>query len=205
MAPLPPVPGVVKCQVLGSLTGIPIATVFHLGYTGSGLTGLQCEEIAQIMEGSWAAHLQPQFCTNATWDTWIATDLISDTGSQGILEAASTGALTGPPVPNNVQLVISKAIARRYRGGRPRTYLPALPASELISQTHWADAFAVTMANAWAAFINQIVHDVSLPFLTSEVCVHYVKNDLPLPAPLVDATQGAVGRTLIGTLRRRLT
>lgn len=205
MAPLPPVPGVCKVALTGTLDLIPIATVFHMGYQGPPPTGQTLEAAAQETMDQWNAYLIAHMCNTTVYQLATWTDLSSETGAVGVFEQTLTGAASGVAVPNSVQLVVSKAIARRYRGGRPRTYIPGLPSTQLVSQTTWASAFAVTIADAWSTFISGISGSVSVPFTTGEVCVHYVKNGLPLPAPLVDSTHGATARTLVGTLRRRLT
>jgi hypothetical protein len=138
-------------------------------------------------------------------DTWVCTDLSSETGSAGIFESIVNGASAGTAVPNQVQLVISKAIGRRYRGGHPRTYFPGLNEAFLDTPTHWNAQHAVDVANGWTAMIGGITGNPSTPKITGEVCVHYIKNGAPLAFPLVDSTVGAIGRTLVGTLRDRLT
>lgn len=205
MPALPPVPGVIKVALTGTLDLVEIATVFHMGYQGAPPTGQALEVAANTILDQWNTHMVVHMCNTTVYQLCTVTDLSSETGAVAVFEETMTGGAAGTAVPNNVQLVISKAIARRYRGGRPRTYIPGLPEAQLVSQTHWGSAFAVTIADAWAAFIQSITQSAGVPFTYGEVCVHYVKNDQPLVVPLVDATVGATARTLIGTLRRRLT
>lgn len=205
MGALPPVPGVYRCTATGHLAGIPIATVFHLGYTGPPPTGQQALEVATGIGNSWSAHISPLQCSDVVMDTFTATDLSSETGADAVFEVTCTGSASGSPVPNQVQMVISKPLARRYRGGHPRTYLPGFPTADLASPTQWLSTASTNAANHWATFILGIISAPGVQNVANEVVVHYVKDHLPLPVPLVDAFVGATASTLIGTLRRRLT
>lgn len=205
MAALPPVPGVVRVAMTGVLDLIPIATIFHMGYTGSPPSGTAVLGFSDAVASNWGTFVNAHLCNTCSYDTFTVTDLSSETGAEGIFEASHVGGASGVAVPNSVQLVISKAIARRYRGGHPRTYICGLPSTGLLDQTHWQTPFAIGIANAWSTFIQGLIGTVSFPAVSAEVCVHYIKNKEPLAFPLVDATQGAVGRALMGTQRRRLT
>lgn len=201
----PPVPQVIKVVMDGNSAGIPIATVFHLGYSGPPPTGQTMLAVATAVMNGWENQIAPLVVNSCGWDQCTCTDLSSETGAQAIFEKSVVGGHAGPAVPNNVELVLSKAIGRRYRGGRPRTYLPGLPESDLLDPTHWTDSSAIAAGNSWSNMIAQIVGDSGLSNIIGEVVVHYVKNGTLLEFPLVDSIAGAVGRTLVGTLRRRLT
>lgn len=205
MPALPPVPGVIRCSVEGTLAGIPVANVFHLGYTGSPPSGQSLQQVALGMANAWSAHIAPLQCSDYIGQLWTATDLSSETGAEELLEQTVPGTAAGPPTPNNAAMVISKAVARRYRGGHPRTYLAGFPQSDMADGAHWTAAVATNAGQHWSQFISQILTSPGVPSLASEVVVHYIKNGLPLPAPLVDAFVGAIGRQVIGSMRRRLT
>lgn len=204
MAATPPVPGVVKCVLQGVCAAIPVANVFHMGYTGQPPTGAQCDGLAQVMANSYAANLVPHLSSDMVMNFFQVIDLSSEVGSAAVIEVSHPGGISGQAAPNNCAVVISKEIARRYRGGHPRTYICGGLQSQINTETTWNASYATQMANAWAAFIQGMIGTVSWPQVLEEVVVHYVKNHLPLANPLVDATVGAVARTTLGTMRRRL-
>lgn len=205
MPSLPPVPGVVKCVVSGTLDAIAIANVFHMGYNGQPPTGTQALGLATNMHAAWGASMAPHISVSQTMNLFQVFDLSSQVGSAADFQGAVPGTVSGPAVQNQVCMVLSKAIGRRYRGGHPRTYLGGMPTSYLQDQRTWNANSAALVAQSWAQFIQSLVGTTSWPGVTGEVVVHYHANHLPLNPPTVDSTQGAVANLVLGTQRRRLT
>ena len=114
----------------------------------------------------------------------------------------------------------SMKIARRYRGGKPRTYLPIGGAGKLQDAQTWTSAFVADIQAA----LNQIIADIAVTAsggcaLGNLVNVSYyegfVSSQNPITlrwrtipkqrtaGPLVDPVTSWVAETRIGSQRRR--
>lgn len=205
MAAFRPVPGVLKLVQSGTLSGVPIANVFHIAYSGTPITGQQALAVATQHASAYGNQIAPLVAVDCIMGLFEVFDLSAETAASAIFEANHPGAITGALCPNNAAMVISKAVGRRYRGGHPRTYLAGFPSADLLQGNEWTAQKAADAGNAWSNMVNQIVDLSGVPGLLGEAVVHYTKDHLPLPNPLVDLVVGGIGRQLVGSMRRRLT
>lgn len=85
-----------------------------------------------------------------------ATCLTSPTAAQAIVTGDGAAGVGSVAVPNGVALVISFKIGRRYRGGHPRVYIPAMPQAALSGPNAWSTSTISAVKAAWIAFMNDV-------------------------------------------------
>jgi hypothetical protein len=69
---------------------------------------------------------------------------------------AFTGTNAGTPTPAQVATNVEFNIARRYRGGKPRMFLPPPAISNQADSSHWSSAFVTGVNTDVAAFFAAI-------------------------------------------------
>lgn len=125
------VPGVAQARVTGTVSGHPWNAVWHYKIVsgGSWTTG-QLGTLTQQIMLSWASRLAVVFPASAIIDSVEAVDLGVTQPAAGASSHAPVSGTAGGPEPapqltTNVKFLISS----RYRGGHPRTALPAMAQS----------------------------------------------------------------------------
>lgn len=201
--PLPPVPGGVRVEVVGSIAAIPVVNFFHVHYAGSPPGQADLHNFCLLVGDSWIANFMPLLCQDYTLLSVDATDISSITGATGTETFSQLGSVTTPVSSNNVALVVSWKANTRYRGGHPRTYFSGLPAASSNGPAFWD---AVVVGN-WATAAQKFLSDVNAAGLgaggqSSLVCVHYFRHHLLLSPPEVEPITG-VGVSLKKRSQRR--
>jgi hypothetical protein len=129
-------------------------------------------------------------------------DLSSDMGGEGTGGPATNGTRTGAHLSPATSVVISKHVARHYRGGHPRSYLP-LGVSADLNFGRWDSTFVNTCKTAWSDFISDCTSDGTGCAITGEISVSYVHAGAPRVTPQKDPILSYTASTLIGSQRRR--
>lgn len=159
MPALPPVPAVIRADVLYELgSDIDALTRLHIGYSGTPPIDATCVALAGLLNIIFGA----EFGTYMTPGNKIlgvrVTDLSSPTGGQGESLSTTNGSYSSGVVPAGVSLLANMTIQRRYRGGKPRSYLPLGGSVGLTSQSLWDPTF---LANVQAA-LNACIADIAV-------------------------------------------
>lgn len=218
MPALPDVPNVLKAQLQWSVSGdIDIATGLFFSYSGTAPNNANALSLAATIYAAYAAN-------NALWDgdTSITgvkvTDLSSSSGGVGEHAASTAGGLT-EPLSGATCLLVNYQIARRYRGGRPRSYLPWGDATKLGNRQTW-DASFITAATSAITDSNASIIGASAggTTITNHVNVSYYEGftlvtspttgrgrNVPnlRSSPLVDTVSGFACSTRVANQRRR--
>lgn len=85
------------------------------------------------------------------------TDLTSSTAPQILNSNGATGGAGASPNPAGTALVVRYHIARRYRGGHPRVYLPGTRATGLTTPTQWDATYLANFVAAFVTYLNACV------------------------------------------------
>lgn len=159
MPPLPAVPGVVEVKlVYTEAEDINTINRFFLHYGGLGPTAAQLASFANTtVSNSWGASLGGQTNTNTSLTRVQVTDLSGPSAAQGEWDGAVAGTKAGAALSASACAVIQLKIARRYRGGHPRQYLPGRTVTDLTDSQRWSPAFIAAMKTAYDAFITFVV------------------------------------------------
>jgi hypothetical protein len=147
------------------------------------------------------------------------TDLSSPSAGVGEWAGSHAGTRSGSILPVGVCVVLNKEIARRYRGGKPRQYLPYGTDSDLSGASRFTSAFTSDLVTAWDGFQGTLSGTAVGPAtITNEVNVSYydgftvvtnpstgrARNKPTLRAtPLVDSVLEYSASEVPGSQRRR--
>lgn len=157
--------------------------------------------------------------SNIFFQEVTAVDLSSDTGEEGIHTGTVEGSDTGT-VPEDVCINMQFDIGRRYRGGKPRIYLPPAGSDSLADDKSWSSALVAAASGAWTTFFTAILADTYATFSPQRhVNVSYYKGftvfttpsgrarNIPTlrSSPVVDPVESHTVRELVGSQRRRRT
>src|SRR5208282_1521672 len=129
----------------------------YFGYSGSAPTGPNCVTLASDMAAAWASHISPIMGSNVVLNEVDVLDIATDSGASGQWSGSDAGGNSAPFLPWNVATNVEFGIGRRYRGGKPRMYLPPLTASGLADQRSWNSGSVTSVNTGVAAFFAEIV------------------------------------------------
>lgn len=153
MAPLPTVPNALRADFRWSTSGdTDLLTHVFFKYSGGAPNATDCANFASDLVTAMEAEFG-QWSAAVTLTECVVTDLSSHTGGQGSSSAAATGGITESPLSAGTCLLINFNIARRYRGGKPRVYLPWGASSTLTDRRDWSGTFLSDCDTSWTDFI----------------------------------------------------
>jgi hypothetical protein len=218
---LPVVPNVVRVDVLFTVgSDLNAMDRLHVEYTGGAPSSADCVALAAALYIIFAAELCPYMNANNYLTGVRVTDLSSATGGQGEHIQSTIGAEAPDDIGANSTALVSMRIARRYRGGKPRTYFPLGGFAEMLSPQKWLTTFVTAVQasmDAIRADIAVTTHGTTI--LTTLCSVSYyhgftvVTNPITGRArnvptvravPLVDTCIGWIMEQTIASQRRRL-
>jgi hypothetical protein len=217
---LPPVPGVVRIDFTQhAAQDLDIITRIYMAYTGTAPTDAQLDTFAGLCDSHWNGDLAAFANPVVSLVGVEVIDLSTPTSAIGADSTVRLGTRAGAPNAGGVALLVNHKIARRYRGGKPRSYWPFLNASDLTDEQTWDAATLASFDAAYASFITSIKGSVWVGgTLTGQVNVSYyegfasVQNPVtmrwrniatPRALPLVDAIVTSSANTKPGSQRRR--
>jgi hypothetical protein len=150
-------------------------------------------------------------------------DLSSSMAAEGSWSGSIAGANAAHDMPLDIALLQNFTIARRYRGGKCRTYWPfGTPGNLNADDVTWTAAFLATAATAWTNFYNgvQALTGIGITSLTHVNVSYYhgfasVQNPVTkrwrnIPTPVAgpvtpDLITGNTFRPEVSQQRRRRT
>lgn len=212
MAPLPPAPGVARIRFSGFDTtsgSTGGCRVFVTNGSDGGYSDADVATIAVAMlapsTGVLTNSLVPMQSTAWEWSTVIVEDLTSDTAPSFEQSGAIHGTYAQPALPPQCAVALSWQIARRYRGGKPRTYIPSIPTSAVDGEgtARLSSAYMTIAETAAAAFITELLGVAGLTHDIQLCNVSYFTALSPRISPVVDVVQSSVVHGRLDSQRRR--
>jgi hypothetical protein len=219
MPALAPVPSVVKL-VMKYTYSLDTDVVNHLffKYSGTGPANADLNTWLAAVQAAWISDLQSYISADVTLDELTATDLTSPTAGIGSKLVNANGLRGGPPVPAGTAFLFNYEIQRRYRGGKPRTYVPLGVSSDVLDGQDWTSTFHANALSGWTAFIAGCkAAPMGAATISDQVNVGYyhgftvfmtpsgrAKNiSTPLATPHVDPVVAITAGTRFASQRRR--
>jgi hypothetical protein len=198
---------VVKVELLWTQNAVPAANILHASYTGGAPSPTDCNAIAELIGAAWWTDALRAFYSNFTTFVGVrVTDLATDTGSVGESFENTTGTIDLFGVGAQMCMMVNYSIARRYRGGHPRTYYPGPAGSHLDTPQNWDSDVISAMETAVAALYGVLDTAASgTTDLSGQVCVSYQDGDAWRVDNLVESITEAIVSGAVRTQRRRLT
>jgi hypothetical protein len=155
MPPLPPVPGLIRCQ-LDFLVGVDAAaqTAWHVLYTGGPPSAVDMAFFASTLEASAGAHLASVMHPDTSLESVFLLDLSSSSAFSGEAAGPVVGTRSGGQLPANTAVLANYPIGRRYRGGKPRGYWPIGTSTDLDTRQTWLSGSVTAFETAIVDTIN---------------------------------------------------
>lgn len=191
MPPLPLVPNVVKIrQRFGIGVDLDCLVVWHMQYTGGPPSDADCAAMAATINGHMIADLESLISTGRSIIGADVTDLSSATGGFGESATTAAGTRTGGELGAAVCMLVSQPIARRYRGGKPRSYWPFGSGTDINNGNRWGSGFTTTVLAALETYLGHletVTHGTTA--LTTLVSVSYYQGFTPVTNPVTGRTK----------------
>ncbi len=208
MPPLPAAPQIVEVHVNGLINSIQWTNIFHLQYTGGAPTVAQLDTLSGAVLSAWATNFGPVVNTGVSCTSAISTDLTNAAAAQGSASATTVGSRAGTALSNAQSVVISWKVNMRWRGGHPRTYLPATVSSDIVSGRLFSDTY-VTLVNTNASTFRTSVNALTSGATTYKMVllrrtINKVAQDPPIPLTItgnlvdhrIDSQRDRMGKDL---------
>lgn len=222
MATLPTVSGVVaivhKWQV-----GEDVLSTTKV-YASTSSTGMSQTALAALANsiGSSFSSVVPSCCSpQVTHKEVDVIDLSSSAQTTGTFQTGYVGTRTGGMLPAMAAFLVNYKIARRYRGGKPRSYLPLGTVTDLADAQTWSTS--ALGAGLWTPFNTkwngQFTLTATGAVLTGQVNVSYHSGSTYVAVgtsgrtrrvatlratPVVDTILSTAPATKLGSQRKRM-
>lgn len=202
-----PTPGVLRVRVKSVWNNISCGNRFFVQY-GSGAGGASAADLsafAAAFESAYHTRFGPFLASNTKLTEVVVEDQTSDTAPSASWSGsvAMTGA-TADPINSATCAVVSWGLGRRYRGGKPRTYLGPV-AGGIENTNNFTATECVTIATAAVNFQTDVggmgQPTIDLPVLGA---VSYTNNKAKRSVGLFEPFTNVRVNQRMGTQRRRL-
>lgn len=218
--PLPDVPCVRVRLIYNEGAPAESGNRFYLSYTGSAPSGANCATLAGDVAAAFATDLAPLIDGTYALEEVDVLDIATDSGLSGQWTGSHAGGKTGASLSANAATNVEFGIARRYRGGKPRFYLPPSTSPDLTSVTHWSSTFVGDVSTGVASFFAALeALSVGSMGTLQHVNLSYFKGFTNVTTPsgreravptyrataLHDNITGYFAKAVVGSQRRRRT
>lgn len=206
MQVLPPVANTGKVSIQWVLDlNTTAESILYFNYSGGPPSTANCQGLAAGVQAAAVVRFKPLLQAVNKIGLVTFQDIASSSGNEGQGGSTTGGTRTGNSNPASTCIVMNHSIAQRYRGGKPRTYAPFGVDADQNTTGTWTSAFVGTCNTAWANFITDCLAVSSGPnSLTQYIAVSYYHDDALRATPVQYPITQTLGRTRIGTQRRRL-
>ena len=205
MPPLPDAPGVMKFAFDGNTTSSSLwSVIIHWAYTGS-----PPDESDATDTATYAYNEFTQIMTNVTSDFTLTqctmTPLDNNMTNVGTYVHATQGGLAEEgTMTAQTAVLVNYTIAARWRGGRPRSFMPPMGAAQLNNTSYWhSEDLANYQDNLTTFFSNLQGHNQGAITLGLPGCLSYISGGEPRTPPVFYPFTGMEASINIGSMRRR--
>jgi hypothetical protein len=191
---------------------------FFLSYSGAAPTAGNCITLAGDIAALWNTDLAPIIVSNFSLTEVDVQDIATDSGASGQWTGSHPGSFSGLEIPFSAANNVEYGISRRYRGGKPRMFLPPPSQSAMATGGQWTDTFLTDVTNQVPAFFSGVeALTVGSMGTLDHVNLSYYKGftnvtnssgrERAVPtyraAALVDTVESYIPKREIGSQRRR--
>lgn len=135
----------------------------HFKYAGGVPTVTNLNSLATQIRIAWTNRLAPQTVPGYALSGVVVTDIASATGAQGVDSVRVNGTSAHATMSAATCALLNHSIARRYKGGKPRTYLPSLGQDDLANASTWSGASQAALQTAFGLFVADVNAATSAP------------------------------------------
>ncbi len=129
----------------------------HCKWSGTTPSNATCALIATDLTTAFQSKLRSLLSSHNALLAIEVTDLTSPTGGSGSDIATMTGTRGGTALPGMVAALVNQPFARRYRGGKSRTYWPFLVVEDLLTEQHWLAVTITEVDTQFQLFADDVV------------------------------------------------
>lgn len=156
VVPLPASP-CMRVRLLYTQTdGFDAGSRFYLGYSGAAPTSGNCATLASDIAGLWNTDLVDLVGSEFALSEVDVLDIATDSGNSGVWTGSHSGGATGAQVPSQCATNLEFDIGRRYRGGKPRMFLPPSNAAAQQDAGHWTADFVADVNSQFGTFMTAV-------------------------------------------------
>lgn len=218
--PVPTPSGVVRAIMgFAPSTDANVRSRFDMAYGGADPSPSDLVSYAALVSGAFGTHLAALLTSSDALEYVEAIDLQDPSTTAGVYSTAVAGTRSGTQVPLSVTACINFTPDRRYRGSKPKIFLPFGTDSDVNNPDTWTSTFKTATDSAWSAFIAELAGStVGSMTLGGQVCVSYYSGTeanpnpkgrlqrIPVPrtTPLVQPITNHGLNLIFGAQRRRL-
>jgi hypothetical protein len=154
---LPLVPGVIEVGLHWQVgEDVNAVSRLHFSATPTPFVTADLNTMATAVRTAFATNLAARMSGFNKLDHVTCLDLGSAAGTQGLDGTAVSGTEAGSCPVASMCVLINHKIARRYRGGKPRTYLPFGLGGDLTDPQTWSSTYVTNVQTGWTAFLAAI-------------------------------------------------
>lgn len=186
-----------RARFVGNLNGNNAGFRVFLQPAGAGpYAAVDLAAIAQDLFTLWNSDMSPHVSNAYQLTEVILDDLSTAAGLSGSYSGSSSGSLGGQLVSAETCVLMNYTDgAVRYRGGKPRTYLPSMTSNQLASSIAWHASDAASYQSAfgtWFGHINALSNGTIVNPLHSSVHWHGPANTnvYPVGTPYLITSYG---------------
>lgn len=128
----------------------------YFSYSGSAPTAGNCATIASDVAAAWNTDIAPLTANNYALVEVDVLDIATDSGLSGQWTGSHSGSRSGTTLPVQCATNVEFGISRRYRGGKPRCFLPPGVAADLVDEGTWGTSFISTAGTGFSSFAAAI-------------------------------------------------
>lgn len=221
MPPLPDVPQVVRVSLKFSYgSDLDVLPRFYFEYDDAAPTNAGLVTMATAIESSFVSNMEAAMTPLVTWTEVECVDLTTPDSAVGSYSFSHQGTRSGGELTANDCVLVNSTIQRRYRGGKPRMYLPWGSESDITTPQTWASGSITTFETYYTDLVNDVL--AAFPSGTTgvgQVNVSYYQGfdvsinpvtgrarniSKPRTAAVVDAILSSSVNARVGSQRRRL-
>lgn len=159
MATFIPAPGVAQAVVTQHMAGHRCNNILHF-YHGSTSpwSSTDIQTLANTLFTQWTNVWKNQHASNVVYNSVAAVDLTNNTPFSATSTGSQVTAVGTGNVSPSLALMVNFNIAKRYRGGHPRCYLPGFESGALTaSEDQWISAALTAATAGFVTIINAVV------------------------------------------------
>jgi hypothetical protein len=218
--PIPDVPDVLAIQLKLKVGNANVVSRVNVRYESDAPTRQQLITYASSIDAAIGTHLLHLCSVQVKTVEIMITDLTTTSSARGTVPSDQHGTRPGLWNGAGVAALINFKVARRYRGGKPRLYLPFFVAADLTEALEWSEPALAEGTVGWARFMSSVLTDTpsGLTVIEQVNVSHYAGfeiavdertgrsrnvNQLRIDGPAVDKITGFSINPKLGSQRRR--
>lgn len=218
MPALPSAPNCLRIRFLHTV-GNDTNTGWHLFFRGDkAANGAQMSAVVVAAQTAWGTNFAPLTSADTTLTRTNGTDLSDPAGTFAEDPTTHVGTRVGGFLPASTCMLYNMVIGRRYRGGKPRVYLPVGVQPDLSNAQTWNAALANSVNTAMSAVVTAIENSIKTWSSTADlvnISYYHLVNVAPpgstpiyktvlRDSPQVDPIVGRQANLTVSSQRRRL-